>query len=237
MPFWLAFGIAEEFEQGSGLSACVIDPALESFDTAVASLTDADLPVVAGRVTEANAYVIEARTPQEASLLLRTVFIEQEPSPHVRLVRRNIRTQVRPALPSAVEALGRLHNELCISHELTELALPLVQSKQDCETLGKHKVALEDWGYAIRVMQGDDVPTGTEERSGSERLGYRQGHHEEADSTTLTGMLESLAGELSIAKNQVELAMRAGSPSHTKRFHNLTMELDRFQDTISNMRR
>jgi hypothetical protein len=213
----------------------VLDGSFSSFEDAGTSLLHADVPAVRGRVTEANAYVVEADTNQQASLLMRSVFIDQESSAYVQLVQRNVRTRQKPKEPPESEALNRLHGELCIAHQITELALSLTEKGMDRVRLVQHKVALEDFGYAVRVMRGDDVPTGTEAPSGSERLGYAHGQIGGAESATLADALESLAGELSIARHQVDRTIQIVSPSHGERLRDLGMELDTFRNAVTEL--
>jgi hypothetical protein len=235
MPFWLAFGISEEFEQGRGTSVDVRVPGWASFSDAVDSLAEVDVPVVAGRVIRAHAYVVEADTIQEASSFMRTVFIEHEVGPRVKLVQRDVRTQQMPPAPPRIAALSRVHGELCITHQITELALTLVQTPEHREKLDRHKVALEDLGYAVRRMRGDNVSGEPEGQRGRERLGYGYGQIGEAESATFPGMLASLFGELSIARHQVNLAEEVVSPFQAKELHGVGVELDRFRDTVSDL--
>jgi hypothetical protein len=235
MAFWLAFGISEEFESGGGASVRVLDGGFRSFEDAVTSLIHADDPVVGGRVTEAHAYVVEADTIQQASLLVRSVFIHQESSAYVQVVQRNVRTQQMPKDSPESEALNRLHGELCIAHQITELALSLAEKETDRIRLDQHKVALEDSGYAVRVMRGDEMPIGTEAPSGSERLGYTNGQLAGAQSATFADALGSLTGELSIARHQADLTIQVVSPSHGERLRELGMELDTFRNMVTEL--
>ena len=237
MPFWLAFGIVEEFEGGGrGMSVGVVQHGFGSFDDAIQSLVDAEVPVVGGHVTEANAYVVEADTIAQASILVRAVLEEHESSSHVQLVQQDIRTRRRaeePEEPSEIGALNRLHGELCITHQLTELALACVKGDEQRERLERHKGALENLGYAVRMMRGDK-PTSATGGSGSARLGYTNGQFVGAESATFAGALASLAGELSIARHQAALAKEI-VPVHEKRLDDLRSELDRFKTTVTEM--
>jgi hypothetical protein len=235
MSFWLAFGISVEFEHGGGTSVSVREPGWASFGDAVDSLAEADVPVVAGRVIEAHAYVVEADTIQEASSFMRAVFIEHESGPRVKLVQRDVRTQQMPPVPPETEALSRVHGELCITHQLTELALTLVQAPEHRARLDRHKLALEDFGYAVRRMRGDDLPSETEGLSGKERLGYGYAQIGGAESATFSGTLSGLFGELSIARHQVELAEQIVSPFQAKELHAISVELARFGDTVGDL--
>jgi hypothetical protein len=236
MPFWLAFGISEEFQQGSGTSVDVREPGCASFGDAVDSLAEVDVPVVAGRVIQAHAYVVEADTIQEASSFMRAVFIEHEVGPRVKLVQRDVRTQQMPAKPPQIEALHHVHGELCITHQITELALTLVQAPEHRARLDRHKVALEDLGYAVRKMRGDDLSSEPEGQSGRERLGYSYAQIGGAESATFSGTLASLFGELSIARHQVDLAEQIVSPFQAEELHGVGVELARFGDTVSDLR-
>ena len=235
MPFWLAFGISEEFERGGGSSVTVRNPCWASFGEAADSLEVVDVPTVGGRVIEAHAYVVEADTIQEASSFASAVFIEHESGPRVKLIQRDIRTQRMPAEPPETEALNRVHGELCITHQITELALTLVRAPEQRERLNRHKVALEDFGYVVRRMRGDDLSSETEGQSGSERLGYGHGQIGGAESATFSGTLASLFGELSIARHQVDLAEQIVSPVPAKELHVISMELARFVDTVDDL--
>ena len=234
MPFWLAFGIVEEFDGGGrGISVCVLQNGFGSFDDAAQSLVDAEVPVVSSHVTEANAYVVEADTIDQASILLRAVLEKHESSSHVQLVQQDIRTRRRADEPVEIEALNRLHGELCITHQLTELALACVKGDERRERLERHKGALENLGYAVRMMRGDK-PTSATEGSGRERLGYTNGQVVGAESATFAGALAALAGELSIARHQAALAKEI-VPTHEKRLDDLGNELDRFMTSVTEM--
>jgi hypothetical protein len=243
MSFWLAFGIAEEFEDGGqGTSVTVLHNHFASFDDAANSLVDTDVPVVGGRVAEANAYVVEADTTERASSLVRTAVMEQRSSSHVQLVQQDIRTRQMPKESPEIEALNRLYGELCITHQLTRLALTRVKRDEHRERLEQHTAVLEEFGYAVLVMRGgtehseaSDVPTGAQARSGSERLGYRDGQIEGAESAGFAGALGSLAGELNIARRQAALAKQVVSPSHEKGLDDLSIELDRFGVTVTEL--
>jgi len=235
MPFWLGFGISEEFERGNGMSVTVLEPGRESFGAAAESLEEVDLPVVSGRVTVANAYVVEANTQLDASSYLQTVFIEHESWLRVKLVQRDIPTRRRPAEPPEVEALSRVLGELSITHQITELALTRIHSNEQREQLDRHKGALEDFGYTVRAMRGDDLSTGDEGQSGAERLGYAHGQIANSQSATLDEALASLAAELSIATHEVDLATQVLSPSQKRDLFDMSTELQRFGVTVRQM--
>ena len=238
MPFWLAFGVAQEFEGGGRHRSVTVFPSsFASFDDAANSLVDVDAPVTTGRVTEANAYVVEADTAQQVSLLVRAVLRKEESSSQVHVVQRHIRTRQMPEEPPEVQALNRLHGELCITHQLTELALTCMKGDEHRARLEQHKVALEDFGHAVLVMRGGDVPTGDEALSGSERLGYSHGHIAGAESATFDGTLGALARELWPARYQAALAKQVVSPSDREVLHDLRIELDRFGTAVTEMRR
>jgi hypothetical protein len=235
LSFWLAFGISEEFEQGSGTSVDVRDPGWDSFGDAVDSLARVDVPVVGGRVTQAGAYVVEADTIQEASSLMRAVVIEHETGPRVKLVQRDVPTRQAPIPEPQITALNHVHGELCITHQITELALTLVPAPELRARLEHHKLVLEDFGETVRRMRGDNVPAASKGRSGSERLGYGHGQIGGAQSATFPGTLESLSAELSIARRQVDLAEQIASPAVAKELQAIGMGLDSFADTVSDL--
>ncbi len=234
MPFWLAFGIAEEFESGGGASVSVLDSSLRSFEDAVTTLVDADDPIVSGRVSEANAYVVEADTIDQASVLVRAVFISGEESAQVRLVRRNIRTQRRPEEPPEIEALNRLHGELCITHQLTELTLSYAPSDDVRGRLEQHKGTLEGLGYAVRVMRGDELSPAATSQSGRERLGYGYAQIGGAESATFASALASLTCELSIARHQATLTQQDAT-SYEGELEALGRALDHFGETVTEL--
>jgi hypothetical protein len=235
MSFWLAFGISEEFEQGSGTSVDVRNPGWTSFGDAIDSLAEVDVPVVAGRVIEAHAYVVEADTIQEASSFVRTVFIEHEMGPRVKLVQRDVPTQRMPPEPPQTEALSRVHGELCITHQITELALTLAPAPEHRARLERHKLALEDSGEAVRGLRGDDLSIEPEGRSGRERMGYGGGHIDGDDIATFSGSLASLVTELSIARHEVHRAEQIVSPSVANELQAIGTELGSFAATISDL--
>jgi hypothetical protein len=237
MPFWFVVGIAIEFEPvGRGTAIHVLQHPFASFEEAAQHLAEAETPVVAVRVTEAHAYVVEAATIDEAAALARAARKEPGTSPAVRVVQRDIRTRQAPAEPPEIEAVNRVHGELCITHQLAELALSRAVSNDLRERLQQHKTALEDLGYAVRVLRGNDIPEGVVLQSGSERLGYRDGQIGGADSATFSSALVSLACELSIARHQAEEAFRLHSPDHEATLRDLSAALDRFERTIIKMR-
>lgn len=232
MSFWLAFGISEEFERGSGSSVDVRNPGWASFSDAADSLAEVEVPVVGGHVTQAHAYVVEANTIQEASSFVRSVFIEHDSGPRVKLVQRDVPTRRMSAEPPQIEALNHVHGELCITHQLTELALTLVPTAEHRARLDRHRVALEDFGELVRKMRGDDLSSESEGRTGNERLGYGHGQIGGAESATFSGMLESLTTELSIARHQVDVAEQIVPPSQAKELHAGSLELAGFEETV-----
>jgi hypothetical protein len=165
--------------------------------------------------------------------LVRSVFMDHKTSSKVRLVQQDVHTQQMPRESPEIEALSQLHGELCIAHQLTELALACGNGKEQRERLERHKGALENLGYAVRMMRGDK-PTPATAGSGSERLGYSNGQVAGAESATFGEALASLACELSIARHQAALA-RTTVPVHEKRLDDLTSELDRFASTVTEM--
>jgi hypothetical protein len=187
-------------------------------------------------VSQAHAYVVEADTIQEASSFMHAVFIEHEVGPRVKLVQRDVPTRQRPPAPPQTEALSHVHGELCITHQITELALSLAQAPEYRERLDRHKVTLEDLGYVVRKMRGDDLSSGPEGQSGNRRLGYGDAQIGGAESATFSGTLASLLGELSIARHQVELAEEVVSPLQAKELHAVGAELASFGDTVSDLR-
>jgi hypothetical protein len=235
MSFWLAFGISEEFEQGAGTSVDVRNPGWASFGDAVDSLTEVDAPMVAGRVTEANAYVVEADTNDEASSFMRAVFIEHERGPRVKLIQRDVPNQQMPPEPPATQALNHIFGELCITHQITELVLTLEQVPEHRARLHGHKVALEDFGDLMRRLRGDNMLIESEGLSGSERLGYSRGQIGGAESATFAGTLDALTTELSIARHELNRAVQNLSPSVAKELHAVGAELDSFRETVSDL--
>lgn len=235
MSFWLAFGISEEFDQGAGTSISVLEPPWASFSDAADSLATVGAPVVGGSVTEANAYVVEADTMQEASSCVRAVFIEHETGPRVKLIHRDVPTRRAPPEPPLTRALNRIHGELCITHQIAELALTLEQAPEHRARLQEHTAALEDLGDLIRSLRGEAVPDKSKERSGSKRLGYGRGQIGGAESATFAGTLDALVTELSIARHELDRASHNLSPSAVKELHAVDVELGRFQDTVSDL--
>lgn len=235
MSFWLAFGISEEFEQGRGSSVEVREPGWDSFGDAADSLAWAAIPMVTGRVIEAHAYVVEAGTIGEASSFMRAVFIDQEAGPRVKLVQRDVPTRQAPMPVTQIAASNRVHGELCITHQITELALTLVQAPEHRTRLDRHKVALEDFGNLMRRLRGHDVLIESEGHSGSERLGYGRGQVGDAESATFPGTLDSLTVELSIARHELNHAVKNLSPSGAKELDAVGVELERFADTVSDL--
>jgi hypothetical protein len=236
LSFWLAFGISEEFERGRGTSVDVREPGWASFSDAVDRLADVDVPVVGGRVIQAHAYVVEADSIEEASSFMRAVFMEHETGPRVKLVQRDVPTRQMPMPAPQITALNHIHGELCITHQITELAVSLVQAPEHRARLDRHKLALEDSGYLVRSMRGDDLSSESEGHSGRERLGYGGGQIGDAESATFPGTLDSLTTELSIARHQVRLAEPILSAAQAKELRALGVELDRFADTVSDLK-
>lgn len=241
--YWLVIGLRKEFESGEGTTVDVTHPGFDSFDEAIESLADLDAPAVRGRVTEANAYVVRADTPEEAMNLVRAVFERHEPSPHVKLVDASVPTrQVAPEPPEGephvrvepeIEALSRVHGELCITHQITDLALSHAQSGEYRDRLVRHKEAIEDLGYALRVMQAEKEGQAPPELSprGSGRLGYGSYRLGGSESATLTSALSSLAAELSIALHEIRVAQNALARGD-HRLDALIAELGAFAATV-----
>jgi hypothetical protein len=234
MRFWLGVGIAERFDSGEGRSVRVEGDSSSTFDGAVESLKTMKPPVVAGQVTAANAYVVRAETMQEAAELVVAVFERHETSPKVELVATSIATrQVEPSPPD-VEALSRVHGELCITHQITSLALSHVTSGEYRDRLVRHQEASEDLGYGLRVMEAEMAGQERPELPprGRERLGYGDYRLGDAESATLASALSSLAAELSIAQHQA-LVAQSVLPGGGTRLDDLVSELGRFAATVN----
>jgi hypothetical protein len=236
MTFWLAFGIAEEFEQGGrGTSVHVLEAAFTSFEDAARSFADADIPVVGGHVTAAHAYVVEAESVDKAAALVGAALRGEERSSRVRVVQANIRTHRRPEAPPEIQALNHLHGELCISHQLAEIAVACAPDGERRTRLARHLNSLEELGYGVRVMRGDRPPEDGAQ-SGRERLGYGVGHVAGAETATLAGALDSLACELSIARRQADLA-REAVPAYRKDLDHVSGELGMFERAVAEIQR
>ncbi len=233
MGFWLAFCIAERFDHGEGTSLTFQQQSFPSFDEAVQSLADMEVPLVAGQVTEANAYVVRAETMNVAADLLRAVFARHEVSPHVKLVERGIRTRRSVAASLEIQAVARALGELCITHQITDVVLSHAEGDEYRDRLVRHKEALEDLGYALRVMQAEmagQLPPEMPPR-GDERLGYRLGDLGGPQSLNFTSALSSLATEVSIAKHEATLAQHA-LRHRDHRLDEVIAELDSFAATV-----
>lgn len=237
MPFWFAFAIAEEFDGGGrGTSISVLQTPYVSFEDAAQNLADAEAPLVAGRVTAAHAYVVEAETIDEAAALVRTALRQPEGSPAVRLVQRDVPTRRVPGEPPEIEALNRLHGELCITHQLAELALSSPASGEHRELLEQHKAILEDLGYTVRDLRGDTRPEGAVAQSGRDRLGYGEYSIAGAEPAAFADALDSLVCELSIARHQAEQAIGILAPNHEQTLRDVSAALDRFGGAVAAIR-
>lgn len=233
MRFWLGIGVAERFEDGEGRTVRVEGDSFPSFDGAVEGLAVIEPPAVAGQVTEANAYVVRADTIEEASKRLVAVFVRSETSPRVTLVATSIETCQVARQPLDREALSRVHGELCIAHQITDLALSHAPSGEYRDRLARHKEAIEDLGYGLRVMEAEMAGQEPPELPprGSERLGYGAYRLGDSESATFRSALSSLATELSIAQHQARVAQNA-LPSGNHRIDDLVSELGRFATTV-----
>lgn len=241
--YWLVIGLREELESGEGTSVLVTQPSFGSFDEAIESLADLDAPSVRGRVTDANAYVIRADTPEEAMSLGRAVFEQHETSPHVKLVDASLPTrpmapkpperEARPRVEPEIEALQHVHGELCITHQITDLALSHAPNGEYRDRLVHHQEAIEDLGYALRVMQAEMAGQAAPELPprGRARLGYGSYHLGGSESATFTSALSSLATELSIAQHEARVAQNA-LPSRDHTLDELIAELGAFAATV-----
>lgn len=234
MRYWIGIGIVEHSEHGRGTSLRVEQDSFPSFNEAVERLTVMESPAVRGQVVEANAYVARAETLQDAEELLFAVAMRHETKPHVKLVSTSIRTRQVVGQPPDREALSRIHGELCITHQITDLALRHTQSGEYRDRLVRHKEAIEDLAYALRVMQAEmagEEPPKLPPR-GSERVGYGVPQLGDAESATLTSALSSLAAELSITQHQARVAQSA-LPRGDERLDELVAELSAFAGMVN----
>jgi hypothetical protein len=243
MPFRLVLGVVQKLEAGEDTLVGLDKYGFASFEEAVGALENTKAFPVHGRAIEANAYVVEADTMHDAAQLVRAVLETHEQSPRVRLVKRGIRTEQVPVEPPEeeppeIESLDRLHGELCITHQLTEFALSRAQDAPQRERLEQHKQAIENLGYARRVlraeMAGEEIPADTPGQSGSDRLGYRNGQIQGAESATFAEALSSLTTELSIARHQASLA-KGAMPHPESNLDDLDDELYRFETAVMEM--
>jgi hypothetical protein len=234
MRFWLGIGIVERFEGGEGTSLTFAQDGFSSFNDAVERLQIMEPPGAGGQVVEANAYVVQATTLEEARERLSAVFVRHGTSPHVKLVAANIPTREVARQPPDQEALSRVHGELCITHQIATLATSLAYDGDYRDRLVRHQEAIEDLGYALRVMQAETAAGESPELPprGRARLGYGEYRLGGSESATLTSTLSSLATELSIAQHQVRVAQDT-LPHRDQRLDELGAELSTFAATVS----
>jgi hypothetical protein len=110
--------------------------------------------------------------------------------------------------PPELEDLDRLLGELCISHQLVEVAFRCAASENARADLGLHRGAIEDLGFGLRVLRADlagsERPVAASPVDGRNMLGYGSASVGGVKEATFGSALSSLAGELSIAAWQAD---------------------------------
>ena len=139
----------------------------------------------------------------------------------------------------AAEELDRLHGELSIVHQIAELVLSWIGDAVRRERVERQKVALEDIGYTVRVMQaemrGAEMPPEIPEQRASKCLGHAHGHASGMYVATLNGALTLLVEMLSIARHQAQHTEQI-IPDRQAELRAVVSKLERFETMVTEMR-
>jgi hypothetical protein len=132
-----------------------------------------------------------------------------------------------------LEPLDQLLGELCITHQLTEVALRHAESAVARTDLEQHRRAVEDLGLKLRVLSADlagaERPVVSPDMDGRAKLGYGYAQVGGLEQASFASTLSSLGAELSIAAHEADQTEDAISRPMMSAIRN---ELRSFEATV-----